>query len=505
MTARRWRFRGVGTSAWLLGAFAVLAAVLAADVTTSGGHAIAKHMAPFLLAPLAVWLFLSERYERTLAVLLIYLGCIDGFVKLSSGSSLATLGRDLLLYSITLGATARAALRRQPLPLPPFLGLVLAWVVVCLTQLANPSDVSLVHSLAALRQHLEFVPLFFFGFAVLRTPRRLSAMFILLLVVAVANGVVDLIQSGMSPTQLASWGPGYQKLEFGSGLGVPRTFLDAAGLARVRPPGLGGEDGFGGLVCLIAVPGVLALLSGSRRALKLVWLLFPALVLIIIGIVTSQSRLDVVASVAALIAFLALTLTSRRSLATLLAVVVVGAIGWVTISSFAHTTENRYRSIAPAHLLRTATSARSGSLSLIPTYLARYPLGAGLGKVGPAASSIGGTSGEELDGETEFNFLIVETGIPGLLVMIVMWHAVVRAGLSLRRVADPSLQRSLMALTAVVVSLLISWMIATMTANSPSSPFFWATAGALSYWYAETRSGRVRLRPRTIMHSLAHR
>src|SRR4051812_46037640 len=44
------------------------------------------------------WMFLSERYEATLLVLTLYLGLLDGFLKLKTGSQLTTLGRDLLLY-----------------------------------------------------------------------------------------------------------------------------------------------------------------------------------------------------------------------------------------------------------------------------------------------------------------------------------------------------------------------------------------------------------------------
>src|SRR3712207_3009671 len=47
---------------------------------------------------LGSWMFLSERYERTLAVLAAYLLLLDGFLKLRTGSQLATLGRDILLY-----------------------------------------------------------------------------------------------------------------------------------------------------------------------------------------------------------------------------------------------------------------------------------------------------------------------------------------------------------------------------------------------------------------------
>jgi hypothetical protein len=482
---------------------AVGAAVFVGLFGFQSRHAFIHEGAPVLLAPIALWMFFSERYEATLAVLLLYLGLLDGFLKLASGSSVATLGRDVLLYAITLGALTRMILRKTALTLPPFTGIVLAWVAVCVMQVANPSDVSVTHAVAALRQHLEFVPLFFFGYFVLRGERRLAGLLLLLVIVAALNGVVDLIQTRLTPNQLAAWGPGYSGLENGTATGVARVFYTATG-AQVRPPGLGGEDGFGGLVGLIALPGAIALLSSARRSIKLGWILIPGTVLTIVGIVTSQTRLAVVAAVVAAVAFSALTLTSRRGLVALLLTTAVGMAGYFVASNFVSGSASRYSSIAPSRVLHTAVTERQGTLALIPTYIAHYPLGAGLGSVGPAAgSSIGGvTVGKGLNGESELTFLLVETGVPGLLVMMIVAIGTIRAGLGLRRVADPGLQRCLMALTAVVIALLAAWLYAPVTADSPSAPFLWLTAGCLVYWNQELRAGRIRLRPGSVVGAL---
>src|SRR2546423_13993449 len=65
------------------------------------------------VAATAAWMFVSENYALTLGVLLLYLGLLDGFVKLSTGSSVATLGRDVLLFAIVFGALARFTLRKK--------------------------------------------------------------------------------------------------------------------------------------------------------------------------------------------------------------------------------------------------------------------------------------------------------------------------------------------------------------------------------------------------------
>jgi hypothetical protein len=491
----------------LLSVCAVAAAVWVAHAGLQSRHTFTHEAAPVLLLPVALWMFFSERYEVTLGVLLLYLGLLDGVLKLASGSTVATLGRDVLLYAITLGAVVRMALRKTSLTLPPFAGIVLAWVAVCVMQVANPSGISITHAVASLRPHLEFVPLFFFGYIVLRSDRRLAGLLVLLAIVGAANGVADLVQSHLTPAQLGSWGPGYYALENGTSTTVARVFYDlVTHQAEVRPPGLGGEDGFGGLVGLIALPGLIALLSSARTVAKVGWFLIPIALLVIVGIVTSETRLAVLGTVIAVLAFLALTLTSRRGLAALLLTTVVGLAGYLIVTAFVSQNANRYSGIAPSQVLNTAFSARRGSLAVIPRYIADYPLGAGLGSVGPAAvSEVGGVSVTKLNGETEFTFLLVETGIPGLVVMLAFVLASIRCGLVLRRVADPRLQRCLMALTAVLLALLVAWLTEAVSADSPTAPFLWFTGGALAYWYGEFRAGRLPLRPQLIRGVLASR
>jgi O-antigen ligase len=493
--ARR-SFPSLSGQALMIGAAGVAASVWIASAGLQSRHAFIHEAVPILLVPLALWLFFSERYEVTLAVLLLYLGLLDGVVKLASGSTVATLGRDLLLYAITFGALVRMTLRRTPLTLPPFTGIVLAWVAVCVMQVANPADVSIAHAVASLRQHLEFVPLFFFGYFVLRSEQRVTGLLVLLLIIGAANGLADLLQTRLTPDQLATWGPGYARLENGSALtGVARVFY-AGGQARVRPPGLGGEDGFGGLVGLIALPGAIALLSSGWRTAKLGWLLIPATGLTIVGIVTSQTKLALLGSILSVFVFLALTLTSRRGLTALLLTAVVGVAGYFIVSSFVSSSANRYSGIAPSKVLHTVATSRQSSLATIPAYIVDYPLGAGLGSVGPATSAFGGSAAAKLlNGETEFTFLLVETGIPGLVIMLAFVIATLRAGLALRLVVDPGLQRCLMGLTAVLILLFVSWTIEAVTSDSPTSPFLWLAGGCLAYWYDEARSGRISLRP----------
>ena len=64
------------------------------------------------------------------------------------------------------------------------------------------------------------VPLFFVGYAFLKTRARLRAFFLILLVIATANGIVGMVQLNLTPAQLASWGPGYAFRINGNGSGL---------------------------------------------------------------------------------------------------------------------------------------------------------------------------------------------------------------------------------------------------------------------------------------------
>jgi hypothetical protein len=456
-------------------------------------------------------MFFSEHYERTLAVLALYLGLFDGYLKLKTGSTIATLGRDVLLYAITSGALLRLILRHRPIRLSPLALVVAAWVLICMVQVLNPVVPSITHAFAGVRQHIEFVPLFFLGYAVMRSERRLIGLFWLLVVVAAANGVVSLVQSGLTPAQLAAWGPGYSNEVFGTATQTGRTFVDVAtGVSYVRPPALGSDFGFGGAVAAIALPGALAIALAGGRSKRYILVLAIGVVLAVVGLATSQSRAAVVGAAVAVLAFLLLTVTTRRGLATVVVTALLALVtyfGVTTVFGGVTSAPNRYSSIAPTKVISTAVAYRQGTFELIPTYLVDYPLGDGIGSSGPAGgSSVGGAvSRTGLDAESEPTFLIIELGIPGLLVMYVLLLSGVRMGVALRMVAERRLQVALAALTAVFISLLVGGFVGADSANSPTSPFLWLALGTLAYWYSEMRRGHLASRSRRLRATLSAR
>jgi hypothetical protein len=440
----------------------------------------------------AIWMAATQNKPLALAILLLYLGLLDGFLKLRApvGNELPGLGRDVLVYAIAIGMLVPAILHRKRLELPPMTAWVLAFVGLVLVQLLNPANGSALHSVASLRQHIEFVPLFFIGYTIVRTKSRLRTFMILILALAAVNALVGAVQFNMSPDQIANWGPGYRDLIYGESSGAPRqTAYEGGEENKVRPMALGSDMGFGGVLGGIAVPFALALLMARRKLLKDQTALIAILgVLAVVGVATSQARAAVVGAAVAILAFVALATTARRVLNVAVVLAVVAALSGAALHQFAgedSTVFDRYSSITPNKVAGTTVDSRRNVYEqALPEYIEKYPFGAGLGTVGPAGSVIDAPKRKRaLNAESQFTFTVIELGIAGLVVLTLFNLALL--GRVIRRVrAMPhgELRLMLAAIAAPLFMFLSNWVIGVNTTSTPNSAYFWFAAGVLLYW-----------------------
>jgi hypothetical protein len=472
---------------------AALAFVVAATVGLTvaiGVHTIPGPLAfvGLFLGAVVVWMFFTERVLLSLAILVVFLGTLDGFLKLKTGSGAVTLVRDVLIFAIASSLLVRRLVRHQHLDPPPLTGWIAAFVALVVAETANPSNGTLVHSVAAWRQHLEFVPLFFIGFIAMRSKRSLQLFFLILLAVTAVNAVVAYIQFRLSPDQLASWGPGYERLITGGGLLGARIFKDSNGLEHVRPPALGSDMGFGGLLGMLAAPAALALLGAARFGRLRTFAIAPLALGVVAAVATSQARVAVLGAVLSVGVFVALGSTSRRALEALFTLAIGAMIAVVLILALGSQSGvfYRYSSIAPDQLGSTLYSSRIDTISLIPSYALRYPLGAGLGSVGPVSGAVGGApeaSNLNLNVESEPTFMLVELGIPGLLLLLgFSVHVLIMVVTRIRAIEDQELRILLAALAAPLFALLGTWLVGATSALSPGSPYLWFASGVLVYW-----------------------
>jgi hypothetical protein len=479
----------------LLTAGLVVSAALAsmAVVVRTGTPSLITGVAIIAFLTACVGLAVCERSTLTLGILTLYLGLADGYVKLRTGSQYATLGRDVLLYAVCLGMLARALVRRDDMRLPPYAGLVIAYVLLVVVQMANPGNLGLGHALSSLRPHIEFVPLFFIAYATIRTKTRLRGVLVLLVVIGAANGVVSYVQFTLTPDQLSAWGPGYAERIKGDAELGKRVFYDNSGMDHVRPFGLGGDYGQGGFVGLLALPATIALISLAQNRWR--WIALVLGFAVALAIITCQARSPMIGALVTIVTYVFLTVSARRLLPTLAGIAVAASVV-VAATSFAVDAGgsgafDRVAQIAPSRLLKSADEQRGSSITLAPRYVVEFPFGAGLGSVGPAASS-----NTPLNGETEFNFLIVELGVAGGIVLLALLATFIRQALGgIRAIWDSDLRAMLAALAAPLLGMVIMFFASVITSASPGAPYLWAVGGVLAYWLGSPEARRTLASP----------
>ncbi|MGO9899327.1 MAG: hypothetical protein ACLP0J_06475 [Solirubrobacteraceae bacterium] len=462
----------------------LLVAAGAAALTVSvSGLGIKSGVATLIVVAGTLWSATTRRTSLALALLMIYLGALDGYLKLSTGSTSVTFVRDGLLYAIVIGVLVRAILQGKRFATPPLSPWVIGFAVLVLVQLANPLDGSLLHSLGGVRQDLEFVPLFFLTFAFVRTTKALLVFVILLVLLAVANGAANFVQFHMSPQQLAAWGPGYAErvLAESQFQFAGRTFETASGQAVVRPFGLMSESGSGGLVDAFALGAMLALASMPTRRRYLAPAAIGA-VAVVAGVITSQGRAVVVCSVVVLLAYILMTVTSRRVVATVLSLAAIAAVASVTVSIIAssHSAVFRYHGVSTSQIQQ----ARGASYAAIPHNLTHYPLGAGLGAAGPGEGYSGAPAATGVaDAETEFSYATLEAGIPGMVVLVGFTLVLFVIGLRrVRQEPDRETRALLAAIVAPLAGIVALYTVSAVTPTTPGGPYLWAVGGIVSYW-----------------------
>ncbi len=438
-----------------------------------------------------VALMISTNYAVTLTLLALFLGLLDGPIKLESASRGASALRDVLIGAIVLGMLLRLPLKRERVTLPPLSGWVLAFVVVVLVEALNPSTNGILKALGGYRQELEWVPFFFFGYLIMRGKQRFRQLFLLLGVLALANGIVGAYQSRLSPGQVASWGPGYSTLAGGGSHLTGRTY-SVEGVAHIRPPALGSDAGFGGGIGVVALPGLLALLAVGR--LRRRWPVLLCSVGALLGIATSASRTSTIVGVLVLVGFALLSLLAGlRVSRPLVVLAVTGVAAFAIVSALVALDGNsvfaRQETLASTQRAEeTGANAKAESLSKIPSDLIHAPLGVGLGTAA-SASGFGGAQHVEVEGEkvaagSAYSLLMREVGAPGLLLWLgLSLNAIVLAMTRLRRIGDVELRTYLVAVLTGFMALTLEGLSSPTLAVTVGA-FLWFVPGVLAYWFA---------------------
>ena len=464
-------------------------------------------LTPFVAAAVALsrtsWFF-------GLTVFFVYLS-IEGLVKLVGNyHPIVHIGVDIVLWTIVTVWLAKAVVeRRTGLPRVPFFTLLLLYIIWVSLLVFSPYTASLFVGIASLKIHFSMIPLYFLGFLVAShadVPRRFVRALTIVWTFAFA---LTLIQYIGGPGSLFDFsGPALARFSY---------FHEWRAFGTTALPG--GEAVF----ALIALPFAFYLILRGDYSLRDPWILATLLGSLAVFWV-SGGRQVFLGGLIIVIAMTALQMVRGRGRAAAAAAVVacLGAATFIGVREYvlpaaqvsledASGIPQIWRERNPMDRFQTLldrqtyVAARRGGFALVWDRITSAPFGAGLGRTGSAASALGGAlERDQLDASLQERFgfqdnyfaaMIVETGIPGTLIM-----TIILIGLGLRAVRlsrrAPTVEDSVFgSLVAgyMLAMFVMSWGSQPLLAN-PTVAFFWflgGMAGRRLYEVEAARAGEV--------------
>ncbi len=444
----------------------------------------------------------------SLLVFFVYLS-VEGLVKLLGNyHPIVHIGADIVLWAIVGVWVAKAVVeRRTRLPKVPFFTVLALYVVWVSLLVFSPYTASPFVGLGSLKIHLSMIPLYFIGFLFAShadIPRRFVRALTIVWTLAFA---VTLIQYVAGPGSLFDFsGPALARFSY---------------FHEWRPFGTTALPGGEAVFALIGLPFAFYLILRRDYSLRDPWVLATVVGSLAVFLVSGVRQLFL-GSVIIVIVMTALQIVRRRGRAAVAAagVVCLGITTYIGVREYilpaaqvsledALDIPQIWRERNPVDRFltlldrRTYTTARRGGFALVWDRITSAPFGMGLGRTGSAASALGGaleqdrfnTNLQERFGfqDNYFAAMIVETGIPGTLIM-----TIILVGLGLRAVKlsrrAPTVEDSVFgSLVAgyMLAMLVMSWGSQPLLAN-PTTAFFWFLGGMAGRRLYEIEAAPVR-------------
>jgi hypothetical protein len=436
---------------------------------------------------------------RRLLALLLILGYLtmEGFLKLLSNyHPVVHVGIDIIVLSLGLWLVLEAVIRRRAhLPMLPWTPLIAAYVLWVTLQLLNPHSPGLVPSLASLKVHLAMIPLYFITATMFRSPRDLHRFLAGMAVISLVPYTMALGQYALGPASVLDLSP--------------RFWQNISYYHEWRPFGTSATPGGASVFAFLYAPLAFVLLVSpvSRRVKALAVL---SLTLAAATFVVSGVRQLFLGSVLVLLTMAALMASRARSggFVALVFVAVISLGAYVGVQTWLRpmATENVAREARAPQIWRerdvttrlltlaersTYREARASPVSGILFRATRYPIGAGLGRTGSTAGTFQAQYASDPESaniqalvgwsDNFFSDMIVEVGIPGMLMLTTVLLGMLAGAIRLaRRAQDVIVAVTAAALAGLFFAILaMSWGSQPLLSN-PITALFWVFAGLLA-------------------------
>ena len=445
---------------------------------------------------LALCLYLGKRLA-TLVVIIAYLN-VEGFLKLLSNyNRVVHVGMDIVVLSLAIAWSASAvAQRKASLPALPWVRLILLYAFWIVLQVASPMSPGIIPSVAAFKLYLTMIPLYFFAATIVRTREDVVRLLSALTAIALLPYGMALVQYALGPASVVDLSP--------------RFAQNLRGFHEWRPFGTSAVPGGTSVLAFLVTPLAVALFVASERGARRRLVASVAIGLAAAVFFVSGVRQIFLGCVLALLTMVAVigAAQRRRGVVALALVLVLGGGAWVLVQDVLRPMATQallsdpnapdiWRETSVTERLGTLTrtnvllTARAGGLKAIYTRIVHYPLGAGLGRIGPGAAALEVALGRDPEtaniarelGFTESFFAVVlqELGIPGaLMVTILLFGLPVTAVRLARSAHDPVVAAGAAAIAGIFVGVLVmSWGSQPLTSN-PITAYYWLLAGVLA-------------------------
>lgn len=446
---------------------------------------------PFVVLGVCLWL---GRRTLTVAVIFAYVS-VEGFLKLASNyNPVVHIGMDIVVLGVAAWWALEAALsRRAGIPRLPWVRLIGIFALWVLLELLNPYSPGLLPSLASLKIHLAAIPLYFMVPAAVKERKDVLHLLLAITLIACVPYVTALAQYALGPASVLDLSPrAWQNISFyhewrpfgtsavPGGASVSAFLFTPVAVILLVAPALPRGIRLAALASLVLGAGAF-IVSGVRQTT----LGAIMAMLVLAGIMATRGRSRGVAAVVLLVMLSSGTYLAIQAVLTPLSAAAVAKDPRSPDIWRSRDVTTRLLTLAQG---KTYLEARVGALPVLILRAERFPFGAGLGRTGSGAGTLiqSITSNPEsakiqeeiLWADNYYSDMIVETGIPGLLMIVILMGGFAFGAARLARgAADPLVAATAGGLAGIFVAYLVMSWGSQPLEGSPTLAAFWAYAG----------------------------